>query len=394
MIRTLDQLDFKGKKVFIRVDFNVPAKNGVISDDTRIREALPTLRKILDSGGSLIIASHLGRPKGGADPAFSLAPVAARLGELLGVPVPLVGEVVGESATSQAARLTPGKVLMLENVRFHPGETKNDPVLSEAFAKLADLYVNDAFGSCHRAHSSTVGVAGFFKPEERAAGYLLMKELDSFRRVLLNPARPLVAILGGAKVSDKIAVIENLLPRVDRLLVGGAMAFTFLKAKGVPVGDSLVEDDKVALARELMEKAASAGVRLLLPVDHIAAREISDEAKAIATVDEAVPEGLKGLDIGPRTVALFSAAVADAGTLVWNGPMGVFETAQFAAGTYALARAVADCRGFTVVGGGDSVSAVKKSGVAGRIGHISTGGGASLELLEGRTLPGVAALDG
>ncbi len=393
MIRSVDDLDFSGRKVFIRLDFNVPIKNGAISDDTRIREALPTLKKILDCGGSLIIASHLGRPKGGPDPAFSLKPVAAHLSDLLGIPVPLVEEVVGEKAAAAAAALKSGQALMLENVRFDARETKNGEDLSRAFAALADVYINDAFGSCHRAHSSTAGIASFFKPEARACGYLLQKEVKSFARVLENPARPFVAILGGAKVSDKIAVIENLLGKVDRLLIGGAMAFTFLKAGGVATGDSLVEDDKLPLARSLKEKAAKAGVALLLPSDHLAASEISDDAAVTVTPDEAVPAGLKGLDIGPKTVKAFTAAVLDAGTVVWNGPMGVFETKKFAEGTFAVARAVAACPGFTVVGGGDSVSAVKKSGVAAKIGHVSTGGGASLELLEGKALPGIAALE-
>lgn len=394
MIRTIDQIAFGGKRVFIRVDFNVPIKNGAISDDTRIREALPTLKKILSDGGSLIIASHLGRPKNGPDPAFSLALVAERLSAHLGIPVPLVDEVAGPKAEAAAKALKPGEAIMLENVRFHPGETKNDSALSRQFADMADVYVNDAFGSCHRAHSSTAGVASFFAPEAKAAGYLLTKEVKSFEKVLSSPARPFVAILGGAKVSDKIAVIENLIPKVDRLIIGGAMAFTFLKAKGVEVGGSLVEEDKLELAAKLIESAQKAGVSMLLPLDHVAAAEISDEASPTVTEGEAVPAGLKGLDIGPRTVALFKAAVADAGTVVWNGPMGVFETKQFAGGTFSVAEAVAACPGFTVVGGGDSVSAVKKSGVASRIGHVSTGGGASLELLEGKLLPGVAALDG
>lgn len=393
MIRTVDALDFTGKRVFARVDFNVPIKNGVISDDTRIREALPTLRKILSSGGSLILASHLGRPKG-FDPSASLAPVAARLAELLGTEVALAAEVVGECVSDLADALEPGGVMMLENVRFETGETKNDPALSKAFAKLADLYVNDAFGSCHRAHSSTAGIADYFPPERKAAGYLLTREVESFRRVLENPARPFVAVLGGAKVSDKIAVIENLIPRVQKLIIGGAMAFTFLKSAGVEVGGSLVEEDKLDLARELTAKAARTGVALLLPVDHVVASEMTEEAPTQVTATQAVPVGLKGFDIGPKSIELFSAALADAGTVVWNGPMGVFEVKQFSKGTFELARAVAACPGFTVVGGGDSVSAVKKAGVADRIGHVSTGGGASLELLEGKVLPGIAALDG
>jgi phosphoglycerate kinase len=393
-IRSIDELKFQGKKVFVRVDFNVPIKEGVIRDDTRIRAALPTLQKILADGGAVILASHLGRPKGGPDPAFSLAPVGKRLAELLGREVFLASEVVGPEASAKAAALKPGEVLLLENVRFHPGETKNDEKLSREMAAMADLYVNDAFGSCHRAHSSTAGAAACFPPECRAAGYLLLKEIKSFQRVLEAPSRPLVAILGGAKVSDKIGVIENLLGKVDRLLIGGAMAFTFLKANGIAVGDSLVEEDRVELAGRLLADAARRGVALLLPVDHVVAAQMSEDAVPEVTKDAAVPAGKKGLDIGPETVKRFAAAVADAGTVVWNGPMGVFEIKAFSKGTFAMAEAVAACKGFTVVGGGDSVSAVNKSGMAARIGHVSTGGGASLELLEGKVLPGVAALDG
>jgi phosphoglycerate kinase len=393
-IRSVAELDLAGKRAFVRVDFNVPIRDGVIQDDTRIRAALPTLRRVLDVGGALVVATHLGRPKGAPDPAFSLAPVAERLSELAGVPVELAPEVVGSSVEEQARNLQPGQLLLLENIRFHPGETENDPELSRQLAALADVYVNDAFGTCHRAHASTAGMAIHFAPEQKAAGYLLLREIQAFQRVLDNPERPLVAILGGAKVSDKIGIIKNLLDRADRLLIGGGMAYTFLASRGTPVGDSLLEADKIDLAREIWEAAKAKGVDFLLPVDHVVGQEVSEDAAARVSEGQGVPDGWKALDIGPRTRETFAHALGDARTVVWNGPMGVFEVAPFAAGTLALARAVADCPGFTVVGGGDSVSAITKSGLADRIGHISTGGGASLELLEGKTLPGIAALDG
>ncbi|NTU60094.1 MAG: phosphoglycerate kinase [Deltaproteobacteria bacterium] len=392
-IRSIDDLNLAGKRVFVRVDFNVPQKAGVIQDDSRIRAALPTLKRVLEAGGSLILASHLGRPKA-PDPAFSLAPVAARLADLLGIPVALAPEVVGPEAQRLCAGLAPGQALLLENVRFHPGETKNDPELSRQLAALADLYVNDAFGACHRAHATTAGMAACFAPDRRAAGYLLQKELGALRRVLDAPEKPFVAVIGGAKVSDKIAVVDNLLGRVDRLLVGGGMAYTFLAARGVAVGDSLLEADRIEGAALTLEKARSAGCELLLPTDHVVARDLTEGAETRTTAGEAIEAGWKGLDIGPKTREAFAAALAGARTVVWNGPMGVFENPAFAEGTFSVARAVAGCPGFTVVGGGDSVSAVKKSGVADRIGHISTGGGASLEFLEGKTLPGVAALEG
>ena len=392
-IRSVDQLDLAGKRAFVRVDFNVPLRDGVIQDDTRIRAALPTLLEIL-AGGSAVVASHLGRPKGRADPAFSLAPVRDRLADLLGAPVTLAPAVIGAEVSAAAGALDPGQVLLLENVRFHPGETQNDPELARQLADLADCYVNDAFGTCHRAHASTTGAAAHFAPERRAAGDLLLREIQAFDRVLRTPEAPFVAILGGAKVSDKILVIENLLTRVDTLLIGGAMAYTFLAARGVAVGDSLVEQDKVELAGEILDQVARTGTRLLLPVDHVIATVVSADAEHRPTEDEAVPAGWRGVDIGPRTAQAYAAAVAGARTVVWNGPMGVFELAPFAHGTFQLAEAVALCPGFTVVGGGDSVSAINRSGRANDVDHISTGGGASLELLEGKTLPGLAALEG
>ena len=392
-VRSVEELGVSGRRVFVRVDFNVPVADGRVGDDTRIRAALPTLRLVLDRGGALVLASHLGRPKGKPDPAYSMAPVADRLGELLGMSVFLAPGVVGPEVRDLAEGLEPGQVLLLENVRFHPGETRNDPEFARALAALADVYVNDAFGTCHRAHASTAGMAAFFPPEQKGAGLLLLREIQAFRRVLEAPERPFVAILGGAKVSDKIGVIRNLLPRIDRLLIGGGMAYTFLAALGQPVGSSLLEADRIDLARSLLDDARGRGVEVLLPLDHVVGREPSAGTEVRVTGDAAVPDGWMGLDIGPKTRERFAQALADARTVVWNGPMGVFELDPFAEGTFALARAVAACPGFTVVGGGDSVAAVNRAGVAGRIDHISTGGGASLELLEGKTLPGIAALE-
>ncbi len=392
-VRSVEELEVAGRRVFVRVDFNVPVAHGRVGDDTRIRAALPTLRLVLERGGALVLASHLGRPKGGPDPGYSLAPVADRLGELLGMSVFLAPGVAGPEVQALADGLEPGQVLLLENVRFHPGETRNDPEFARSLAALADLYVNDAFGTCHRAHASTAGMAAFFPAGRKGAGLLLLREIQAFRRVLEAPERPFVAILGGAKVSDKIGVVRNLLPRIDRLLIGGGMAYTFLAARGEPVGASLLEADRIELARSLLDEARERGVELLLPEDHVVGREASAETEVRVTDGAAVPEGWMGLDIGPRTRERFGRALADARTVVWNGPMGVFELEPFAEGTFALARAVAACPGFTVVGGGDSVAAVNRSGLAGRIDHVSTGGGASLELLEGKTLPGIAALE-
>ncbi|WP_025323471.1 phosphoglycerate kinase [Deferrisoma camini] len=391
-IRSVEEIQVEGKRVFVRADLNVPLKDGRITDDTRIRAALPTLRYLLDGGAAVVLASHLGRPKGRPDPAFSLAPVAERLGELLGLSVFLAPDVVGPKVEPLARDLEPGEVLVLENVRFHPGETKNDPELARQLAALADAYVNDAFGTCHRAHASTAGMASLFPPDRRAAGLLLLKEIRAFERVLDRPDHPYVAVLGGAKVSDKIGVIRNLLPRVDRILVGGAMAYTFLKAQGIEVGGSFVEEDKLELARELLAQAREEGKEIALPADHVIARDLSAEAETRVTDGAEVPAGWKGVDIGPRTREAYARAVAGARTVVWNGPMGVFEIPAFAEGTVAVARAAADSPAFTVVGGGDSVAAVTQAGLADRISHISTGGGASLELLEGKTLPGIAAL--
>jgi phosphoglycerate kinase len=386
-------LDLRGKKVFIRVDFNVPIKEGRIQDDTRIRASLPTIKYALEQGATVILASHLGRPKGGPSPEFSLEPVAAHLGKLLGRPVTFATDCVGEPAKRAIAQAQAqgNNLVLLENVRFHKEEEKNDPAFAQQLADLADLYVNDAFGSSHRAHASTEGMAKLLP--KAAAGFLMEDELKYLGLALQSPERPFVAVLGGAKVSDKIEVIENFLGRVDALLIGGAMAYTFFKAKGLPVGKSLVEDDKLDAARSVMAKAAEKGIRLELPVDHVVAEKIEAgvPTATLAVGDPAIGDRM-GLDIGPKTAALYAGIIATAKTVVWNGPMGVFETSPFDAGTTAVAKAVAAVKGTTIIGGGDSVSAVAKAGVTDQITHISTGGGASLEFLGGAVLPGVAAL--
>ena len=389
---SLDDLDLDGKKVLMRVDFNVPIRDGKVDNDNRIVAALPTIRAALERGAAVILMSHLGRPKGQVKPEFSLRPVRDNLAQHLGREVRFVEDCVGPRAEQAAADLKSGEVLLLENLRFHPGEQKPDtePGFVEGLSRLGECYVNDAFGTAHRAHASMVGVAEQF--DRRAAGYLMVKELDYFGQALASPGRPFVALLGGAKVSDKILLIENLLDKVDVILIGGAMAYTFLAAKGVAVGDSRVEDDKLDLARDLLAKAADKGVDLLLPTDHVCGRQF-DEATEVRQVETTeIPAGWMGLDIGARTIELFGERIAAAGTIVWNGPMGVFEWPAFAEGTMALARACADSDAVTIVGGGDSASAAKKSGLADRFSHISTGGGASLELLEGKQLPGVAVL--
>jgi len=390
---SIRDLDLKGKRVFIRVDFNVPIKDGRIGDDTRIRAALPTLKLALDKsdgGATVIVASHLGRPKGKPNPGMSLRPVADRLADLLGKPVTFVGDCIGDEV-AQTVKKTAGGVVLLENLRFHPEEEKNDAAFAKALASNADEYVDDAFGAAHRAHASVEGITHHFK--RAAAGLLMEKELQYLGHALASPDRPFVAILGGAKVSDKIEVIENMLGKVDRLIVGGAMAYTFFKSKGLPIGRSLVEDDKLESAKAIEQKAAARKVTFALPVDHVVTAKIEEgTSHEVLAIGDAAIGSRMGVDIGPATIAAYKKLIADAKTVVWNGPMGVFEVDVFAAGTNAVAQAVANVRGTTIVGGGDSIAALTKAGLAGSVTHISTGGGASLEFLGGRTLPGVAAL--
>ena len=383
---SIKDLDLKGRRVFIRVDFNVPLKNGTIGDDTRIKSSLPTIQYALEQGATVVLASHLGRPKGKPNPEMSLRPVADRLAELLGTPVAFAADCVGDEARNAG-----GDVVLLENLRFHPEEEANDAAFAKALASLATRYVNDAFGAAHRAHASVEAITRLF--EQPAAGLLMEQELQYLGHALEAPERPFVAILGGAKVSDKIDVIRNMLGKVDRLIVGGAMTYTFFKSRGVPIGRSLVEDDKIEEAAAIEADAKARAVSLMLPADHVVtAKIVAGAAGELLPVGDARIGDRMGVDIGPATIAAYTAAIADAKTVVWNGPMGVFEIDAFATGTNAVAQAVAAVKGTTIVGGGDSIAAVKKAGLADRITHISTGGGASLEFLGGRTLPGVAAL--
>jgi phosphoglycerate kinase len=385
--KTVRDVDLKGKRVLMRVDFNVPMANGAVTDDKRIRAALPTIQYTLDQGASLILMSHLGRPKGGPDPDFSLKAAAESLGKLIGKEVKMAPAVVGPEVEAIAAALQPGDVLMLENTRFEKGEEKNDLALAEKLAKLGDVYVNDAFGSAHRAHSSTEGVARYLPA---VSGFLMEQELEYLGRATGNPERPYVAILGGAKISDKILVVENLLAQCDKLLIGGGMANTFLKAKGYDMADSLVEESSVETAKGIMETASD---KLVLPVDAVIGDKFDAEANTQVVDVDKVPAGWRIMDIGPKTIELFRDVLKSAKLVVWNGPMGVFEMQKFAEGTFAIARLLAETGATTVIGGGDSASAVKKAGVAKKMTHVSTGGGASLEFLEGRELPGVAALN-
>jgi phosphoglycerate kinase len=391
---TIEDLDLRGKRVFIRVDFNVPLRDGVVTDDTRIRETLPTLRLAIQKGGRLVLASHLGRPKGGPDAKYSLLPAAKKLEQLIEKPVRFASDCVGPIPESKSRSLRDGEILVLENVRFHPEEEKNDEAFSKQLAALCDgVFVCDAFGSAHRAHASVVGITRFVK--QAAAGLLMEKELAYLGKAITNPTRPFVAILGGAKVSDKIEVVENLMKIADALLIGGGMAYTFLKAQGVPIGKSLVEDDKLELAKKILADAKQKNFDFLLPVDHVIAPEFKADAPVKVVDAGATPAEQMGLDIGPKTIEAYKAEIARAKTIVWNGPMGVFEMPAFSKGTLEIAKAVAaaTAAGATsIIGGGDSVAAVHQAGVANKISHISTGGGASLEFLGGRKLPGVEAL--
>lgn len=387
--KTIRDVDVTGKKVLVRVDFNVPLENGEIVDDTRIKASLPTIEALVENGARVVLVSHLGRPKGKPDPALRLDPVAARLGELLGVEVNKIDDIAGPRAQEAVEALQDGEVLLLENVRFDAREEANDPEFARELASLADLFVNDAFGAAHRAHASTEGVAHFLPA---VSGLLLARELEVLQAALDNPERPFLAILGGAKVKDKIGVIENLLDRVDILAIGGGMAYTFLKAKGYEIGKSILDADRIPFAQEVMQRAQDLGVKLILPEDLVVADDFSNDANTLIVPADQIPQDYEGVDVGPKTREALAAAVASAKTVLWNGPVGVFEMPNFAAGTNALAMAIAQSDAFSIVGGGDSAAAVEAAGVADRISHISTGGGASLEFLEGKALPGVVAL--
>jgi phosphoglycerate kinase len=393
--KTIDDLNLKGKKVLVRVDFNVPMTSDLkVSDDKRIVESLPTIKKILADGGSVILMSHLGRPKGKPTPEFSLKPVAAHLGMLLGKSVKFAEDCIGKPARAAVDALKPGEVLLLENLRFHAEEEKNDEGFAKELASLGDVYVNDAFGTAHRAHASTEGVTRFLKPA--VAGYLMKKEIDYLTKAVGNPERPYVAILGGAKISGKIDVIQNLLPRIDALVIGGGMAFTFFRAQGMEVGDSLVEQEKLALAKQILDDAKSKHMRLILPVDCVIADKMDNDAQRKIVSVTKIPPGWRGLDIGPETVKIINMELRKAKTIVWNGPMGVFEMPNFANGTLEVAKLLAEATkagATTIVGGGDSAAAIAQAGFEKAVSHVSTGGGASLEFLEGKILPGLAALD-
>lgn len=388
--KTMNDVEVNGKRVFVRVDFNVPMEDGNITDDTRIRAALPTIKHLIDEGAKVILASHLGRPKGEVVEEMRLTAVGTRLAELLGKPVMKLDESVGETVQKIVSMMNDGDVVLLENVRFHKGEEKNDAELAKQFAELAEVYVNDAFGAAHRAHASTAGIAAYLPA---VSGLLLQKELDVLGKALSTPERPFTAVIGGSKVKDKIGVIDHLLDLVDNLIIGGGLAFTFAKAQGHEIGHSLVEEDKIELAKEFMQKAKDKGVNFLMPIDTVIASEFSKDADAKTVDIDGITEGWMGLDIGPKTAELYANAIKDSKLIIWNGPMGVFEMDKFAGGTKAVANAMATTEGYTIIGGGDSAAAVEKFEVADQMNHISTGGGASLEFMEGKQLPGVVALN-
>ncbi len=388
--KTMKDLDVKGKRVFVRVDFNVPMADGEITDETRIRAAIPTIEYLVEQGAKVILASHLGRPKGEVKEDMRLTAVGIRLAEILGKPVTKLDESIGEAVETAVANMHNGDIVLLENVRFHAGEEKNDPALAEQFAKLADVYVNDAFGAAHRAHASTEGIA---KHIPAVSGFLMEKELDVLGKALSNPERPFTAIIGGAKVKDKIGVIESLLEKVDHLIIGGGLSFTFIKAQGHDIGKSLLEEDKIELAKSFIEKAQAKGVQLHMPIDAVVANEFSKDAETKVVDVDAIPADWMGLDIGPKTAAHYAEVIKNSKLIIWNGPMGVFELEPFANGTKTVADAMAATAGYTVIGGGDSAAAVEKFEVADKMDHISTGGGASLELMEGKELPGIVALN-
>lgn len=387
--KTVEDIDVKGKKVLVRCDFNVPMKDGVITNDNRIVGALPTIKYLVANGAAVILCSHMGRPKGEFKPEFSLAPVAEKLSEYLGQKVEMAKDVIGEDAKAKAAALRPGEILLIENVRYHKEETANDPAFAKELASLAEIFVNDAFGAAHRAHASTAGVADYLPA---VCGYLIKKEISIMGEALENPKRPFVAILGGAKVSDKIGVINNLIEKVDTLVIGGGMAYTFFKAFGNDIGTSICENDKLDLARELVSKAREKGVNFLLPIDNVIGKEYKEDTTFMRIYSDSIPDGWMGLDIGKMTQELFSKSIEGAGTVIWNGPMGVSEWPNFAAGTESVAKAVAESGAISIIGGGDSAAAVAKLGYSDKMSHVSTGGGASLEFLEGLELPGIACL--
>lgn len=388
--KTMNDVEVKGKRVFVRVDFNVPMENGEITDDTRIRAAIPTIQQLVNSGAKVILASHLGRPKGEVKEELRLTAVGHHLSKLIGQPVIKLDESIGEEVETTVGNIKEGDIVLLENVRFHKGEEKNDEELSRSFAKLADIYVNDAFGAAHRAHASTEGIAKYIPA---VSGLLMEKELDVLGKALSNPERPFTAIIGGAKVKDKIGVIENLLDKVDHLIIGGGLSFTFTKAQGYSIGKSLLEEDKIELAQGFIEKAKEKGVQLHMPIDTVVANEFSKDAETKVVSIEDIPEDWMGLDIGPKTAERYAEIIKQSKLIIWNGPMGVFEMDKFANGTKTVAQAMAETEGYTIIGGGDSAAAVEKFEVADQMNHISTGGGASLELMEGKQLPGIVALN-